>query len=98
MKESIIKFKDTGPVEVNTDIVCMKFKKRRLRKGTNKICSETFISRWHDEYKLCDVSNSKLYFKVAISRDDAAIIIDKLNLFEEKSGTFRHASTFRISA
>jgi hypothetical protein len=96
MRRALTKWNQSGPCGINIDEVCKRFKKQRLRKNSIKICSETFISKWHDEYKLVDVKNMHVDFKCQLYKSDALKIIEKLALREEHSGLFKHGSTFRI--
>lgn len=96
MRSSVTKACDTGPVEIDVDIVCRLFKPQKLRKGSERICSESFINKYHDEYTLCDMKNMSIGFKAQLKKEDALAIIEKLKLREEVSVTFNHASTFRL--
>jgi hypothetical protein len=73
----------TGPVALDMTKALKLFTKR------------CFISKYSEEYRLYRVTHKRMFsMKVTISEEDAKELIEKLQLVEHKSGTFKYGSTF----
>lgn len=91
MKDYIVEFKLTGECPVNIDSV--------IKQWSYKCC----IKQYHEEYTLMEESwraGKRLgkWSKIRISKAQAHELIGKLNLLDEKSGTFTHARMWRTAA
>jgi len=62
-----------------------------LNKITKCFGEHSILSRWHDEYRLC---NQRAHVKVTISTADAKELIQRLKLVEHRSPVFANAGTF----
>lgn len=84
--ELITKFKDTGICKVDIDLVCKKW---------NHLF---FITQWEDEFRLIKQKRKDspiTALKITVSELQARQIIERLNLKQTKSMTFRSGSTWR---
>ena len=85
LNKSILVFNETGPCSIDIDKAIKYFDKK------------SFISRWHDEYRLVRITNKRcVKLKVTISANDAIKLISELALEETVSPTFKNAATYRI--
>jgi hypothetical protein len=78
LKDGIIELPLTGECKINV-------------KHITRCFGFSIISRWHDEYRLC---NQRAGIKVTISKEDAIALIANLELHEVPCSIFANASTF----
>ena len=85
LQDAIIKWSDTGCVELD------------LKKAIKYFNKKSIISKWHNEYTLCRYTHkNNLVLKVTITEQNAKYLIQKLNLVEIRSTIFVHGSTFKL--
>lgn len=86
MSDIIKEFKDTGPCIIDLEVLEKKWDHRFL------------LSQWENEFRLIQYlrrGSSMTQIKCIISLEQAREIITKLDLEQEKSGIFKHGSTWR---
>jgi len=85
IQDAVIDFKDTGCIEIDIGKMIEAFDKK------------TFISRWHDKYKLIRKTHKRnITFKAQIKKEDAEKIIKALILQNNQSDVFKNASTYSL--
>ena len=74
-----------------------KFFDTKLRKGTKKprICSDIFISKYNNEYRLVVVKNANICVKENIGEQEAKELIETNDLEYVKCDTFSNSGSYR---
>ena len=86
MKNLITEFNQVGICKIDVEKV--------VKAWTDKF----LISQYHEEFALIKQGRQKNYTKVAISKEQAEILIDKLKLLPIQSGLFRHVKNYRTES
>ena len=98
MKTAITKFNDVGSCDINVATAVKLFQNAGVKKGTSRLCRDSFILKSSGKYQLVNMKNSVTNVKCEIRKNQANAIIDKKVLIGRNSGFFRKATTYRTKA
>ena len=81
LESCIIEAPSTGPCKIDIDKIARWWQKN------------SFISRWHDDYRICSGSKNR-QIKFTITEADAKVLIEKMGLVRVAIKPFAHAWSY----